>query len=215
MLLVYLIAVLIHLNMKNLRFRILLCTSVCVLTAASFIAANVPVVNERTAVQDTLNIGNFLQKTSMDYAWELNLSKQIKIKTRLSRIREYAVKTIDMCILANKDMQAFAGPAGVTLADSASVPQKIREVMFAKKPNSDINKTYLLTSISNHQQIINRYEKAILSSDTAIVSMAKKHLRSLRRNLEMAKFLSKNLINGKLIPDGPPKEEDTIPPVKE
>lgn len=201
--------------MKNLRFRIILGTSVCVLTASSFIAANVPVVNERISVQDTLNIGHFLQKNAMDYAWELNLSKQIKTKTQLSRIREYAVKTIDMCIIASKDMQAFSDPLGVTLADSASVPQKIREVMFAKKTNSDINKTYLLTSISNHQQIINRYEKAILSSDTAIVSMAKKHLRSLRRNLEMARFLSKNLKNGKLIPDRPPKEEDTIPPVKE
>jgi len=201
--------------MKNLKFRILLFTSVCVLTASSFTTVNIPVVNERISVQDSLNIGHFLQKVSMDYAWELNLSKQIKTKTQLSRIREYAVKTIDMCILAHKDLQVFAGPAKVTLADSASVPQKISEVMFAKKTNSDINTTYLLTSISNHQQIINRYEKVILSSDTAIVSMVKKHLRSLRRNLEMAKFLSKNLKNGKLIPDRPPKAEDTIPPVKE
>lgn len=199
--------------MKNLSVCIILCTLVYALTASSFIAANVPFGNQHISIQDTLNIGRFLQKVSMDYAWELNLAKQIKTKTQLPRIREYAIKTIDICILANKDMQAFAAPAGITLADSASVPQKIREVIFSNKTNSDINKTYLLTSISNHQQIINRYEKVILSSDTAIVSMAKKHLRSLRRNLEMAKFLSKNLKNGKLIPDRAPKEEDTIPQV--
>ena len=179
---------------------------VCLLVSA-FGATSKTIEKNNVKYQDTLGAGKFLREVSIDYAWEFILAKKAKTTSKISKIREYATKVMGVCILANKDMQAFALKSGVTLADSSSVPANIRKAILARNNARSFDKNYLAAAISSHQIIIAKYEKAVLFTDTAISNMAKKHLLSLRRSLEMAKYFSKNIKNGKLITESPPKSE--------
>ena len=187
--------------METLRNYAILTIATCAL-AIGF-GTKILTPDHKTAYQDTLSTAAFLSKTSANYAKEFNLAKQARTSTKISRIREYATKVMDACIVARTDMQPFAEKSGVTLADSSSVPADITKT----KNKAGFDKNYLTASIANHQQMIANYEQAVLFPDTNISNMAEKHLLVLRRNLEMAKFMSKNIRNGKLIPDGPPKDE--------
>jgi len=156
--------------------------------------------------QDTLSTADFLSKTAVDYALEFNLAKQAKTNTKLSRIREYAVKVMDAYIVAKTEMEALALVSGLKLADTVPVPANIKKTLFARNKGG-FDKNYLTASVNGHLQLVADYEKAVLSKDTIVSKMAEKHLLVIRRNLEMAKFLSKNIRNGALLADGPPREE--------
>jgi predicted outer membrane protein len=149
--------------------------------------------------KDTLSTGLFIKQLSISSAREINLSKLAKKKSKNSKVREYAIKAMDAGILIYSDLRPLADPRNITLVDSTTfVPDK--SISNLKKAGSnDFDRQYLSITIEDHNQAIALLEKGTMFGDTAIVAFSNKQLMVYRRNLEEAKFLSKNFNNGKMI----------------
>jgi putative membrane protein len=156
---------------------------------------------------DTLVAEQFIQQMSVGSGKEINLSKLAKEKTKNSRVRDYAIKVMDACILANSDLKPLAEAKKMTLADSTSVEPDQIQAKLKKSKGVDFDKKYLAATIDHHNQMILMLEKGVMSPDTTVVSLATKFLLVWRRNMEGAKFLSKSIRDGKMVADGLPKDE--------
>jgi predicted outer membrane protein len=147
--------------------------------------------------QDTLSTGQFIKQLSISGAKEINLSKLARKKSKNSKVREYAIKAMDASILLYSDLDPFAQSRNITLADSTTfVPDELISTL-KKAGNNDFDRQYLSISIEDHNQAIALLEKGAMFGDTAIVNFSNKQLTVFRRNLEEAKFLSKNFSEGK------------------
>lgn len=155
---------------------------------------NIPVIQQN----DTINTGQFIQQLSVSSAKEINLSKLAKKKSKNSKVKEYAVKAMDASILIYSDLKPLAEPRNITLTDSTIfVPDELISAL-KKASRNDFDRRYLSITIEDHNQVIALLEKGAMFGDTAIVNFSNKQLIAFRRNLEEAKFLSKNLSNDKL-----------------
>ncbi|NQX54517.1 DUF4142 domain-containing protein [Pedobacter panaciterrae] len=160
-----------------------------------------------SSLSDSLNTEQFIQQMSVGSGKEINLSKLAKEKTKNSRIRDYAIKVMDACILANSDLKPLAEAKKMILADSTSVEPNQIQAKLEKSKGAEFDKKYLAATIDHHNQMIVMLEKGTMSPDTTVVSLAAKFLLVWRRNLEGAKFLSKSIRDGKMVADSLPKEE--------
>ncbi|WP_342327925.1 DUF4142 domain-containing protein [Pedobacter sp. FW305-3-2-15-E-R2A2] len=155
---------------------------------------NIPVIQQN----DTINTEQFIQQLSVSSAKEINLSKLAKKKSKNSKVKEYAVKAMDASILIYSDLKPLAEPRNITLTDSTIfVPDELISAL-KKASRNDFDRRYLSITIEDHNQVIALLEKGAMFGDTAIVNFSNKQLIAFRRNLEEAKFLSKNLSNDKL-----------------
>jgi len=156
---------------------------------------------------DTLSTEQFIRQLSTASAKEINLSKLAKKKSKNSKVREYAVKAMDASILVYTDLKPFAQARNITLADSTTfVPDQLMSAL-KKAGNGDFDRQYLSITIEDHNQAISLLEKGAMFGDTAIVSFSNKQLTVLRRNLEEAKFLSKQVSGKKMTADKLRNEE--------
>nr|WP_121272160.1 DUF4142 domain-containing protein [Pedobacter schmidteae] len=180
--------------MKNLKNYAIATIAACCI-AISGVSYKSPVKKNNTSFaleQDTLSTEQFFKQLAHTTAREINLSKLAKVKSKDSKIREYAIKVMDACILAYSDMKPFADVRNITLTDSATfVPDK--SISSLKKVgNNAFEKKYLSMSVDDHTQAIALLEKGTLFGDTSIVSFASKQLKVFRKNLEEARFLLKS-----------------------
>jgi putative membrane protein len=156
---------------------------------------------------DTLSTEQFIQQMSVGSSKEINLSKLAKERTKNSKVREYAIKMMDACILANGDLKPLAVAKNMTLTDSTTVEPDEAFTSLSKSKDKGFDKKYLEASLASHSQTIAMLEKGVMSTDTTVAGLATKFLLVWRRNMEGAQFLSKSMKNGKMLVDGPPKEE--------
>ncbi|SMD10445.1 DUF4142 domain-containing protein [Pedobacter nyackensis] len=140
--------------------------------------------------KDTVSIEQFIKQLSIYSAKEINLSKLAKEKSKNQKVREYAIKAIDACILLYSDLKPFAEPRNITLADSTTfVPDELISAL-KKAGRKDFDKQYLSITIEDHNQVIALMEKGTMFSDTAIANFSNKQLAVFRRNLEESCFNS-------------------------
>ena len=157
--------------------------------------------------KDTLSTEQFIKQLSTAGAKEINLSKLAKKKSKNSKVREYAIKVMDASILLYADLKPFAEARNITLADSTTfVPDQLISAL-KKAGSNNFDRQYLSITIEDHNQAISLLEKGAMFGDTAIVSFSNKQLTVFRRNLEEAKFLSKNFGNGKMTGNRPSKKQ--------
>jgi predicted outer membrane protein len=194
-------------TLKNFAIiSIAACTIATVSASQSSFAMNKHFSRAPLQQTDTLSTEQFIQQVSVGSNKEINLSKLAREKSKNSKIREYATKVMDACILANSDLKPLAATKNITLADSTTVePDNITTTLKQSK-NRDFDKQYLSVTIEDHNQAIALLEKGVMARDTAVSSFATKTLVVWRKNLEEARFLSKNMTNSKMVADKPRKE---------
>jgi len=195
-------------NFKNYAVAsIAICAIAMCGAAVSTTAEHPAIVISNHQQSDTISTEQFIQQMSVGSSKEINLSKLAKVRTKNSKVREYAIKVMDACILANADLKPLAAAKGMTLADSSTVEPDEALTTLSKSKNKGFDKKYLEASLESHGQTIAMLEKGVMSKDTTVAGLATKFLLVWRRNVEGAQFLSKSIQNGKMVADGPPKEE--------
>jgi putative membrane protein len=183
--------------MENLKTYAIVTIAACAITITG-VGQATNVLNELPVTyhnnwNDTLSTEQFIQQLSIASAKEINLSKLARKKTKESKVREYAVKVMDASILVYSDLKPFADARNVKLADSSTfVPDQLIAVL-TKSADKDFDRQYLSISIEDHNQTIALLEKGTGFGDTTIVAFANKQLSVFRKNLEEAKYLSKNI----------------------
>lgn len=160
----------------------------------------------KTHLNDTLSTEHFIRQLSVNSAKEINLSKLARKRSKNSKVREYAVKVMDACILNYSQLKPFADARNITLADSSAfvTDQTISALKKSGSPNFD--RQYLSIVIDDHNQTISLLERGAKFGDTAIVAFANKQLLVFRRNLEEARYLSKIISGSKRTADRPRKQ---------
>lgn len=160
----------------------------------------------KTHLSDTLSIEQFIRQLSVNSAKEINLSKLARKRSKNSKVREYAVKVMDACILNYSQLKPFADARNITLADSSVFvsDQTISALKKSGSPNFD--RQYLSIVIDDHNQTISLLERGAMFGDTAIVAFANKQLLVFRRNLEEGRYLSKIISGSKRTADRPRKQ---------
>lgn len=160
----------------------------------------------KTYPGDTLSAEHFIKQLSVNSAKEINLSKLARKKSKKSKVREYALKVMDACILAYSQLKPFAEARNIILADSSTfLPDHIISTL-KKSGTADFDRQYLSVTIEDHKQTIALLEQGAMFGDTAIVSFANQQLLIFRRNLGEARYLSKNISSSKVTADRPRKE---------
>jgi len=196
--------------MEKLKNHAALTMAICIIAVCGVpknLQAKNKYVNSCTSLQkDSLSTEQLIKQLSVNSAKEINLAKLAKMKSKNSKVREYAIKAMDACILIHSDLDTFAAPRNITLADSTTISSDEAISSLQKTKNASFDKQYLSFTIENHDQIIALLEKGTMFGDTAIVSFANKQLTVFRRNLEEAKYLAKITGKGKVTADRPRKQ---------
>ncbi len=194
-------------NLKNYAIATIAACSIAVIGISYTPAQSRPSETPFRWQTDTLSTDQFIQQLSIASAKEINLSKLAKKKSKNSKVREYAVKTMDASILLYNELKPFAQARNITLADSTTfVPNQLISAL-KKAGNGDFDRQYLSITIEDHNQAIALLEKGAMFGDTAIVNFANKQLVLQRRTVEEANFLSKLVSDKKMAADKPRKEK--------
>lgn len=156
---------------------------------------------------DTLSTKQFIQLLSTASVKEINLSKLAKEKSKNSTVREYAVRLMDASILLYADLKPFAQARNITLADSTTFVTNQLISALKKASSNEFDKQYLSITTQDQNLAIALLEKGTKFGDTAIVNFSNKQLTVMRRTLEEAKFLSKQVSDKKITADKPRKEK--------
>jgi putative membrane protein len=197
--------------MENLKTYAIATIAACTITITG-VGQATNVLNELPVTyhnnwNDTLSTEQFIEQLSIASAKEINLSKLARKKTKESKVREYAVKVMDASILVYSDLKPFADARNVKLADSSTfVPDQLIAVL-TKSADKNFDRQYLSISIEDHNQTIALLEKGTGFGDTTIVAFANKQLSVFRKNLEEAKYLSKNINTSNMIGEMPHLEK--------
>jgi predicted outer membrane protein len=191
--------------MEKLKNHAMLTIVICIITLHG-VTQNVQAKNKYINTRkDSLNTEQLIKQLSINSAKEINLAKLAKMKSKNSKIREYAIKAKDAGILIYSDLMTFAAPRNITLADSSTFAPDDTISALQKAKNADFDRRYLSITIEDHNQVIALLEKGAMFGDTAIVSFSNKQLIVFRRNLEEAKYLAKITGKGKITADRPRK----------
>lgn len=192
--------------MENIKNYAIAAIATCTIAICD-VTQNAPAKTRsvQTQLSDTLSTEQFIKQLSVSTAKEINLSKLARKRSKRGKVREYAVKVMDACILTYSQLKPFADARSITLADSSAfVPDDITSAL-KKSGTANFDRQYLSIVIEDHNKTIALLERGAIFGDTAIVSFATEQLLVFRRNLEEARYLSKNIRNIKITADRPRK----------
>lgn len=194
--------------MENIKNYAIAAIATCIIAVCGVTNALAKTKYVKTYLNDTLSAEQFIKQLSVNTAKEINLSKLARKKSKRAKVREYAVKVMDACILAYSQLKPFADARNITLADSSAfVPDHITSAL-KKSGTANFDRQYLSIAIEDHNKTIALLERGAMFGDTTIVSFANKQLPVFRRNLEEARYLSKNIRNSKITADRPRKAKN-------
>ncbi|KIO78284.1 hypothetical protein TH53_04520 [Pedobacter lusitanus] len=179
--------------MENLRNYAIIAIAICTIAMCS--TENAPAENKDYICRpaDSLNTEHFIKQMSASNAKELSLSKLAKKRSRNSKVREYATRVMDACILANSDLAPFAILKNIKMPDSVTIDSDNSYTTLQQSGRADFDKEYLSMITDSHNQAIALLTNMAMARDTAISSFADKHLPVFRRHLDEGNYLSRHL----------------------
>jgi len=129
---------------------------------------------------------HFLEKAAKASQAELQISQIATERAGNPQVREFAQMIVSEHQQLNRELTDLAAAKGVTLPVSAAKLDK----WSAKKAN-EFDKDYVNEMVSQHDEAVSLFEKAVKSEDPEIAAFAQKYLPKLQAHHTAAKDFKK------------------------
>jgi putative membrane protein len=132
---------------------------------------------------------SFLRKAATAGMKEITVSQAVLERLTNPQLKEFARQMVTDHTNVNNQLMTLAQQKGVELPqkDETSLTEKWTE------KGGDLDKKYIKTMVSDHEEAVKLFTKAAQSSDPDVAAFAQKTLPVLQHHLEMAKDLNTSI----------------------
>jgi len=153
--------------------------------------ANTPTTTTMSVDKDC---ADFMVKVADGSMTEVELGKAATGKATNQRVKNFAQMMVDDHSKANEELKSLAGQKNVTLPATISSDHQKDVDDLNKKSGKDYDKSFMKMMVSDHQKVIDAFEKASKDAkDADVKSWVDKTLPRLRMHLDSAKAINNSL----------------------
>lgn len=131
---------------------------------------------------------HFIMKAAKMGQEEVDISRVAAQNASNPQVRDFANQLVTQHEQANAELAELASRKGVALSNETSSLRR-----WQTKSAQDLDKDYLKTMVSDHEDAIDLFEKAAKSEDADVAAFARKYLPTLQEHYTQAKNLRKQI----------------------
>lgn len=137
---------------------------------------------------------NFMVEAANGSMMEVEMGNLAQKKSTDPRILSYSSMMVKDHTKANEELKSLAAVKNVTLP--ATVGEDVQKHLndMSQKSEKDFNKDYIDMMVSDHKDVIGKYEKKAENGDDAdLKAWASTTLMTLRMHLDSAQYINDNM----------------------
>lgn len=141
-------------------------------------------------VTDKIEADDFVEEVSAQSIAEVENAKVALEKSTSTDIKAYARKMITDHSSSNVELAGIASRKNIEVSDDAELTAKAKKFVLEQRDGQSFDEAYANNQVKAHENTIELFQRAAVSSDPEIALFAKQSLPKLQRHLKEARELA-------------------------